>query len=247
MSNMLRRRRLFSLVCAAGLTTVMWSGIGFSRETAGSDSVTAIDILLEPDATMLKKAEATNARLRKIFPTGFALDETHRAHITVIQRFVRTTDLDKVYAAANKVLAQSDVKAMRLEAFKYFYIPTGEVGLAGILAKPTPALLKLQANLLAAVAPYTVETGDSAAFVTTPDDPVIDPVLITYVSTFAPNSSGEKFTPHVTTGVAPKADLDKMLAEPFNVFSFAPAGAAVYQLGQFGTASKKLKQLTLTK
>lgn len=38
-----------------------------------------------------------------------------------------------------------------------------------------------------------------------------------------------------------------MLAEPFDVFSFAPAGVAVYQLGQFGTASKKLKQLTLAK
>ena len=34
--------------------------------------------------------------------------------------------------------------------------------------------------------------------------------------------------------------LDKMLAEPFEPFIFSPAGAAVYQLGQFGTASKKL-------
>jgi hypothetical protein len=32
-----------------------------------------------------------------------------------------------------------------------------------------------------------------------------------------------------------------MLAEPFQPFTFSPAGAAVYQLGQFGTAAKKLK------
>jgi hypothetical protein len=31
-----------------------------------------------------------------------------------------------------------------------------------------------------------------------------------------------------------------MLSEPFESFTFAPAGAAVYQLGQFGTAAKKL-------
>jgi len=36
-----------------------------------------------------------------------------------------------------------------------------------------------------------------------------------------------------------------MLAEPFEKFTFSPAGAAVYQLGQFGTASKKLKEWDL--
>jgi len=32
-----------------------------------------------------------------------------------------------------------------------------------------------------------------------------------------------------------------MRAEPFEPFTFSPAGAAVYQLGLFGTAAKKLK------
>ena len=47
------------------------------------------------------------------------------------------------------------------------------------------------------------------------------------------------------TGTAPKEYLDKMLAEPFGPFTFSPAGAAVYQLGPFGTAAKKLKQFDL--
>jgi len=33
-----------------------------------------------------------------------------------------------------------------------------------------------------------------------------------------------------------------MLAEPFAPFSFSPASAAVYQLGPYGTAAKKLKE-----
>jgi hypothetical protein len=33
--------------------------------------ITAIDILLEPDATMLRHAQANNARLLKVFPKGF--------------------------------------------------------------------------------------------------------------------------------------------------------------------------------
>jgi len=134
---------------------------------------------------------------------------------------------------------------MKLEAFKYYYIPSNDLGLSGIVAKPTPELLKLQADLIAAVAPFTVPSGNSDAFVTTPDDRVIDPLLIDYVSTFVPKSSGEHFSPHVTTGLAPRTYLDKLLAEPFEPFTFSPAGAAVYQLGQFGTAAKQLKVFDL--
>jgi hypothetical protein len=32
-----------------------------------------------------------------------------------------------------------------------------------------------------------------------------------------------------------------MIAEPFEQFTFSPAGAAVYQLDPFGTTAKKLK------
>ena len=106
-------------------------------------------------------------------------------------------------------------------------------------------MLKLQQDVIAAVAPFTVPSGNSSAFVTTPEDPVIDPLLIDYVSAFVPKSSGEHFNPHVTTGLAPREYLDKMLAEPFEPFTFSPAGAAVYQLGQFGTAAKKLKEWDL--
>ncbi len=74
---------------------------------------------------------------------------------------------------------------------------------------------------------------------------MIDPLLIDYVSTFVPKGAGEHFNPHVTTGVGPKEYLDQMLSEPFEPFAFSPAGAAVYQLGQFGTAARELKKLEL--
>ncbi len=163
----------------------------------------------------------------------------------MIQRFIRTADLDKVYAAAGKVLASAHVNSLKMDAFKLYYLPDKDIGVAGIVARPTPELLKLQQFLIAVVAPFAVETGTSAAFVTTPDDPVINPLLIEYVSAFVPKSTGEHFNPHVTTGVALREYLDKMLTEPFEPFKFSPAGAAVYQLGQFGTASKKLKEWDL--
>jgi hypothetical protein len=205
-------------------------------------AVTAIDILLEPDATMLKHCEASNARLVQVYPKGFALDDAHRPHITMIQCFVRTADLDEVYAAAHKVLAAANVNGMKLEAFKYYYAPTGTLGVAGICTRLTTEISKLQADIIQAVKPFTVDTGPIAAFTAPHDDPATDAAIIEYVSTFASKMTGVNFNPHVSTGVAPAEYLDKMLAEPFEPFTFSPSGAAVYQLGPYGTAAKKLKE-----
>jgi len=208
-------------------------------------SITAVDILLEPDATMLRHAQDNNARLLKVFPNGFALDEAHRPHITLLQRFVRTADLDQVYVAAEKVIAGASVTRMQLETFKYYYSPGKDVGVAGIVIRGTPALLTLQQELIASVAPFTVATGPIDAFTAPHDDPANDALLIGYVSTFVPKQTGDQFSPHVSTGVAPRDYLDKMLAEPFAPFTFSPMGAAVYQLGPFGTAARKLKEWNL--
>ena len=213
--------------------------------TAAGDSVTAIDILLEPDATMIDHAEAVNTRLRGVFPGGYALDAAHRPHISMYQCFVPTAKLDQVYAIADKVLSAGNVAAIKLEAFKYYYLPAGKIGLSGIVVKTTPELLKLQEALIAAVKPLTVETATTAAFFTTPEHPDIHPELIPYVEAFATKHAGAHFEPHVSTGVATREYLDKMLAEPFANFTFSPAGAAVYQLGDYGTAAKKLKELDL--
>jgi hypothetical protein len=95
------------------------------------------------------------------------------------------------------------------------------------------------------VKPFTVDSGPIGAFTAAHDAAATDTGLIKYVSTFVPAMSGGNFNPHVSSGVAPKEYLDKMLREPFELFTFAPAGAAVYQLGPFGTAAKLLKKWDL--
>jgi len=234
-----------ALMCAlASLGRNVYAEAGVAA--AGQPAITAIDILWKPDATMLQHAAANNARLLKEYPKGFALDAEHTPHITMLQCFVRTEDLEKLYAAEQKVFAAANVSAMKLEAFKYYYAPAGAgTGVAGICAKPTPEIRKLQAKVIAAAKPFMLETGPIAAFTAGHDNPAIDAAIIQYVSTFDPKMSGDNFNPHVSTGVAPKDYLDKMLAEPFASFTFSPAGAAVYQLGPFGTAAKKLKEWDL--
>jgi phosphoglycolate phosphatase-like HAD superfamily hydrolase len=205
--------------------------------------VIAIDILLEPDAVMLQHAAADNARLLEAFPKGFALDETHTPHITMLQCFVRRADLARLYAAEDKVFAAANVNAMKLEAFRLYYLPAGGgLGVAGIVAKLTPELRKLQADIIAAAMPFNLRDGPIGAFTAPHDNPAIDAAIIDYVSKFEEIGAGERFNPHVSTGNAPTAYLDRMIAEPFESFTFSPAGAAAYQLGPFGTAAKKLHQ-----
>jgi hypothetical protein len=194
---------------------------------------------------MLQHAEVNNARLLRAFPNGFALDAAHRPHITMVQRFVHAERLDELYAAIGKVLDEANVTAINLMAYKYYYAPGPGVGVAGICARPTPELLNLQAAVIAAAAPFTVEIGTKAAFTAPHDKPALDMLLIEYVSEFVPKYSGANYNPHVSTGVGSREYLDAMLDEPFESFTFSPAGAAVYQLGPFGTAAKKLREFDL--
>ena len=65
------------------------------------------------------------------------------------------------------------------------------------------------------------------------------------MANFVAVAAGKKFKPHVTVGVGTETYLNRMLAEPFESFTFSPVGASVYQLGSFGTARRELKALTL--
>jgi 2'-5' RNA ligase superfamily len=239
-----RMREHLEVISAIGL------GLGLAMAlvpgaAAQQNPVTAIDIALEPDATMIQHATSANARLLMSFPKGFSLDATHHPHISVLQQFVRTDDLDKVYAAAQAVFDKEKPKSWTLKAFKYYYIPAPPIGLAGIVVEPTDDLHRLQDAVIKAVEPYTVKTGTQAACYSDEGGRDIQPFLISYVENFVKDAAGKRFNPHVTIGVATEKYLNEMLAEPFPSFTFSPAGASVYQLGSFGTARKELKALTL--
>jgi hypothetical protein len=155
--------------------------------------------------------------------------------------------LDKVYAAVSKMLASERPASWKLKAYKYYYMPWKEIGLGGIVVEPTDDLIRYQKKLIDAVEPFTVKTGTAAAYVTTKEDPEINQPTIDYVAAFVPNETGKKFNPHVTIGIAHQDFLKKLLEEKFDSFTFSPQGAAVYHLGNFGTAREKLKSWDLQK
>src|ERR1039458_3938078 len=143
-----------------------------TTSTAPQHTITAVDIVLEPDTTMIQHAQAANAGLLKNFPKGYALGNEHAPHVSVMGGYVYTASLDKLFTAAGKVLASEKVTSWKLKAFKYYYIPLKEIGLGGIVVEPTADLIRLQKELMDATAPFMAPAGSgtAAAFATTPDD-----------------------------------------------------------------------------
>ncbi|MGB0121869.1 MAG: hypothetical protein WA419_19730 [Silvibacterium sp.] len=216
--------------------------------SAAPNPVTAVDIVLEPDATMIQNAQAANAGLLKNFPKGFALGDEHAPHMSVIGGYFYTANLDDVFAGESKVLASEKVMSWKLTAFKYYYIPLKEIGLGGILVQPTADLIRLQDELFDAIGKYfaPASSGTAAAFETTPENPEINQPAMDAVATYFAAHRGEHYSPHVTIGVGTVDYLNALLAAPFPTFTFSAAGASAYQFGNFGTAAKQLHSFKLT-
>ena len=204
------------------------------------DDLIAIDVLLQPGPKMLAEAAEWNARMREQSPEGFELDEKHAPHITLIQRFVAESDLEKVLMAVDEVRSAFDVNTMEMTATGLYHIPAGEIGVAGIVIEPSEELHALQEAVIAAVDGYARTGGGESAFVPDTTGTPFDPLLFEYVETFVPNQTGERFNPHVTIGIAPLPWLEEQEKQPFKQFTFGANGIATYQLGNFGTASKRL-------
>jgi hypothetical protein len=217
---------------------------GSSR--AAQDPVTAIDIVLEPDATMMQRAQDANDGLRGNFPKGYSLDAEHKPHISVMGGYFYTANLDETYAALEKVLATEKVLSWKMKAFKYYYMPLKEIGLGGIVVEPTADMIRLQKKLIDALTQFMSPTGSAAAFATTAADPVINDATLNAVATYFSQHTGEHYSPHVSIGVGTADYLNALLAAPFPTFTFSVVGVSVYQFGNFGTAAKLLRSFKLT-
>ena len=90
----------------AGILAMAVVGIGPLSTVNAADSgrVVAIDVLLRVDAVTAEKARAVNQQLRKAYPRGYSFDAAHIPHITLVQRYVRTQDIEAISAAVAKVV-----------------------------------------------------------------------------------------------------------------------------------------------
>ena len=203
---------------------------------ATGDNLIAIDILLEPNQTMVDKANAVNAVLRENIPTGYSLDATHAPHVTLLQRFIRARDLPAVTAALTKVFVADPPTALQLKAQGIDYVMWAGFALNVFVVERSPELMRLEEEVNNTVEPFSVSGGTGAAFVGTD----INAETIGWVEDFIPKSSGANYIPHVTLGISKQDFANHLKAAPFTSFTFSPVGVAVFHLGNFGTANTKL-------
>lgn len=200
------------------------------------DKLIAIDVLLEPDRTMANKLKSLNAQLRENYPAGYALDAAHLPHVTLLQRFVRAQDFDAVTTAITKVLFPEHPTAIKLTTRRLDYVRFADLAVAVLVVERTPELVRLHHKMTDAVAPFSVSGGTPAAFVGA--EAVVG--TVDWVETFVPKASGKNYLPHLTAGIATEPFLNDLRAKPFEPIAFWPNALAVFQLGNFGTAAKKL-------
>ena len=223
----------------AAFALILFGIAGSAVARANESDLIAIDVLLEPDAAMVAKAREANSRLRHDYSQGFAFDATHVPHITLLQRFVRVGDLPAFEKAMAALFKGGRAVGMNLTATGYRGGSVADARVAVIAIRNTPDLARLQQEVAAAAAPFAQSGGTATAFFERPVSSTIA-ASAAYVNDFTDKYSGPNFAPHVTVGVGLADVVDRMVAEPFAAFGFKIAGAAIYQLGDIGTARKKL-------
>jgi len=199
----------------------------------------AIDILIEPDATMTDRAKRVNARLRQNYPEGFPFDSTHVPHVTLVQRYVRESDLDGLAFALAGTLQSGPALPIELNATGYASTELAASAVVVCMVERSPELVELASKAVDAVRPYAAEGGTADAFFGAPGEP-IDTETIRYVEAFVPARTGLRYEPHVTLGTARPEFVEALLREPFEEFTFRGDNLAIFRLGNFGTARKRL-------
>jgi len=195
---------------------------------------------LSPAPRSARFVESANKGIRRDYPGGFTLGATQAAHITLVHFYVRAGDLPKLEAKLATLLASDSPLAIPLTAIGYEHSQWEGLALMTIAIERSVRLSRVQSKIAEAVEPFSVPNGSADAFAANRELPKIDQSIVDYVKNFIPNASGKNYQPHITVGLAHKAIAKDIEAIRFPCRTFRPSAVAIYQLGNFGTAQKKL-------
>jgi hypothetical protein len=187
------------------------------------DTLVAIDIALESDVALAGTPAA-------------------RSHITMLRRFVRSSEVHDVSAALGTLMGSTNLSDLKLTAAGS-HTETWKGGSAtALLIDPSQNLRRLEERVADAVHLFSEPPIDATEFIVTPDRSPMEGDAIAAVENFVPDQSGVNFRPHLL--VAPsQADAAKRLeGQPAAASSVVvrAVGLSVYQLGRTGTADRLL-------
>ena len=191
-------------------------------------SLVALDvaILLPPDTTT--SVERLNEQLEAP-PGGFRFDQRHLPHISLVQQFSPTTDLNAIQHTIECVISEHPPFELTLAS-----VVVNETTSA-LTVTPSSVLDGLHRRLMDQLAVFDVGVGDKDAFIGNETEPVTSARTrdITWVSRFRTEAAYDEFTPHVTLGVGAL----KAMAPPA---TFTASALALCLLGRFCTCQEIL-------
>jgi len=201
----------------------------------------AIDVAIQPDPAALTSLQTRASRLvsEKGLPADQRLEIEAAPRITLVQRFVRESDVTKVSAVLQKLAASASALPIKLTAMGYGSTEGIGKPLVVLTVENSRELDALARAAVNAVQPFAVNGGTAAAFIRAPGEN-IDPDTIRSVEEFVPKSSGSNFVPYLTLGTAHPAFVKVLSQVAFDRFRFDGVSLAIYQLGRLGTAQKRL-------
>lgn len=205
---------------------------------AKPDKTLAIDVLLLLPQNLSEEAILLNTAILKSNPDNFTLDKDHVPHITLLQCYVRQSDLPKITLALNGLYKMIENESLYANELQYKRDQPQSFASIGI--EKSKAVMSIHKKAIELLQPYITSGGTENAFVPTKDSSPIDQFTIDYIPKFVSNYSYENYNPHISLGVAPTSVLHNLEETEFRKMKFKTPAVAVYQLGKFGTARKLL-------
>jgi len=215
-------RRLASLVCslvafgAAGCAPLPYVLTDMKEKIVG------IDVALEPDAALVDRTHAPEAR------------------ITLVRSFIRSTDVHSLSAAVAHVLATTDLEGMNLRASGYQSGNWNGTSGTALTVDASPELRRLEEQMVAAVSPFILNTETARDFIVTADGSAMHGSAIDAIDHFVPESSGVNYRPHVIASSMQGDTAKRAQSQPFEAFTFRPVGVSMYQIGGDGQSRRLL-------
>ena len=232
-------RLWFKLGLTCVLTAVAALAIAEPARQAPGE-VIAVNVLLRPDQESSERAARINGALRQSDPRGFAFDASHLPHISILQGYVQAKNLAAIYVAVERVSAKVPLAGRQLTVLGLEHKPWGREEITNIKIAKAPELETFQTDLVSALSPYLVKTGDGSAFLTSKENPDVDGETIEYVRTFVQKRTGAAFEPHLTVGISDADTARRISAQQEAPPTLTIVSVAIFQLGNVGTARKEL-------
>lgn len=202
------------------------------------ENIIAIDVLLTPSEELNKHSILLNSLIKENNSSTLQLDENHIPHVTLLQCFVKESDLPEIINSLEGLF--ETVKDESFYASKIVYDKETEDSFAMIQVDNSVVLADIHAKVIDRLQPFLGQNGSQESFVPNPDGSPINKFTVDYVPDFIGKYSYENFDPHISLGTANKIYLDSIAEHVFHPIQFKTLSLAIYQLGDFGTAQKPI-------